>query len=93
MKLKNTLVMIILFAITIGMGYYIVTQLKMEEDEIDLLELDQLDLSTKEKRKAFVKKAEKAGASNLQAKTLSILIANGSNATTRIMSKFLTCLI
>ena len=78
MRIQNTLVIIFLILLAIGIGYFILTELKTERDKIDLLELNQLDLSTKEKRKDFVDSAVKAGASNLQAKTLSVLIEDGS---------------
>ena len=78
MKFKNAIVILFLFLLTIVIGYFIITELKIEKKRIDLLELNQLDLSTKNKKKKFVDKAIKAGASNLQAKTLSILIEDGS---------------
>lgn len=78
MKFKNTLVVIFLFLLAIGIGYFIITELKTETNKIDLLELNQLDLSTNKKRKDFIVKAVRAGASNLQMKTLSVLIEDGS---------------
>ena len=78
MKLQNTLVIIFLLLLAVGIGYFIVTQLKTENNQLDLLELNKIDLSTKQKKNDFVDDAVKAGASNLQAKTLSVLIEDGS---------------